>query len=308
MIRMRVAILFLVAILPIMVGEARAHTVVTDSVGRTIAVPKPFTRIISLYGAHTENICSLGRANALIGISRSDDYPAQITTRPRFNARDGIERFLAARPDLVLVRPMHWRAYPALWQGLEKAGVTVAALQPMGMKATYDYWRTLGTLTGARQQAESMVTNFKTRLADLKKATETIPMQQRPTVFFESIHRKLSTFSPDSTAMFALAAAGGINAAQDATPRHGTNIAEYGAERIIAHGADIDVYLAQTGTMNRTSSADIKQTPGFAAVKAVREGRVYTVSEDIVSRPTMRLLEGIATLRSLLRLPAKTEQ
>ncbi len=284
-------------------AASATETTITDSVGRIVAVHKPFTRIISLYGAHTENLCSLGREDAIIGISRSDHYPASITNRPRFNARDGIERFLAAKPDLVLIRPMHWRAYSALWQALQRSGITIAVLQPSDMKSIYDYWKMLGTLTGSEVQAKTMVRNFKARIHTLNQAIEHIPAKQRPRVFFESIHRKLSTFSPQSSTMFALMAAGGINAAQDATPRHGTNIANYGAERIIARGASIDVYLAQTGTMNKTNINGIKKTPGFNAIKAVKEGRVYTVDEDIVSRPTLRLLEGIEKIRSILKLP-----
>jgi iron complex transport system substrate-binding protein len=40
----------------------------------------------------------------------------------------------------------------------------------------------------------------------------------------------------------------------------------------------------------------IKQEPGFNVIKAVAADRIYLVDEKIVSRPTMRLLEGIYTI------------
>ena len=40
---------------------------VVDQAGRRIAVKKPFSRIISLYGAHTENLFALGGGDGLIG-------------------------------------------------------------------------------------------------------------------------------------------------------------------------------------------------------------------------------------------------
>lgn len=280
---------------------------IRDSVGRTITIHKPFKRIISLYGAHTENICSLGKEATLIGISQSDAYPPSITHKPRFHAREGAERFLAAQPDLILIRPMHWRAYPALWQILERSGITIAVLQPTGMKSICQYWRALGVLTGSKSQAQTMVTDFLQQIRKLELAINHIPQENRPRVFFESIHRKLSTFSPDSLSLSALSIAGGVNVAQDAEAHHGTNIANYGAERILAKGATIDVYIAQVGTMNATSVQDICQKPGFAMIKAVRNGQVYTVDETIVSRPTLRLLQGIRTIRSLLNLQGHNE-
>ena len=49
--------------------------------------------------------------------------------------RDDAERLLSVRPDLVLVRPMIERGYPAFVSKLEAAGVTVASLQPVGIDA-----------------------------------------------------------------------------------------------------------------------------------------------------------------------------
>ncbi|MBI4797325.1 MAG: cobyrinate a,c-diamide synthase [Desulfarculus sp.] len=46
---------------------------------------------------------------------------------------------------------------------------------------------------------------------------------------------------------FVLTSAGGVNVAGDAQAVRGTNIAAYGQERILAQGANIDVYLARRG-------------------------------------------------------------
>lgn len=286
--------LLLLAALPVCAAS------VTDTAGRVIIFDTPFARIISLYPAHTENLFELGASDALIGVSRGEDFPPAALEKPVFNARDGVERFLAARPDLVLIRPMHWRGYPALWQALKQADIAVAVLQPGNVEEMYGYWRNLGALSGKQQEAEAMVQRFTSGLADIRRHLTTIPEKRRPGVFFESIHRKLSTFSPDSMAMFVLKNAGGRNVAHDASPRHGTNIAAYGKERILARAAEIDVYLTQSGTMNRISTEAIKAEPGFSTIKAVREGRVFVVDEHLVSRPTSRLLEGIQVLHRML--------
>ncbi|MBW2164118.1 MAG: ABC transporter substrate-binding protein, partial [Deltaproteobacteria bacterium] len=79
-----------------------------------------------------------------------------------------------------------------------------------------------------------------------------------------------------------------------------TNIAAYGKEHILSHGDNIDVYLAQRGVMNQISVERIEKEGGFRAIKAVREGQVYIIDEKIVSRPTLRLLDGIYEIGGIL--------
>lgn len=271
-----------------------------DDAGRQIAPAPPALRIISLYGAHTENLFSLGLSQEVVGVSRGEDYPPAALDKPVFSYRDDPERLLAARPDLVLIRPMIWRGHRAWAQSLTLAGVRVVALQPRGFSEMYRYWRRLGQLTGRGPQAKAMVEKFQRGLADLEARVAGIPRAQRPRVFFESIHSKRKTFAPGSIAIFALTAAGGVNLAQKASSVRSTNIAEYGTERILSHAVEMDVYLAQQGAMNKVELETIKKAPGFSALKAVRNRQVYLIDERLVSRPTLRLLLGISKIQAML--------
>ena len=272
--------------------QAGATTFI-DRSGNRIVLKKPYQRIISLYGAHTENLFSLGINREIIGVSKNEAYPPQAMTKPVFSYHDDAEKFLAARPDLVLIRPMIARGYQNLVAKLRRAGVMVVSLQPRTIKEVYSYWKNLGLLTGRETQAEAMIKQFKRGIEKIRSLVKGIPVAKRKRVYFEAIHRKMRTFSPSSIAMFALRTAGGINVAEDAHARHGTNIAAYGKEHILSHADDIDVYLAQKGAMNHARIRSIMEEPGFRAIKAVREGQVYIVDEKIVSRPTLRLLDGI---------------
>ncbi|QGY40721.1 ABC transporter substrate-binding protein [Pseudodesulfovibrio cashew] len=278
---------------------ARAATL-KDDTGTTLFFDKPFERIISLYAAHTENLFNLGLDDRIIGVSATEDYPFQALAKPAFSPHDGVERFLAAKPDLVLIRPMQYRAYPGLWRALRNHHIQVAALQPNTVEEMYAYWRTLGRLTGRELEAERMVGDFKEGLEAALQRLDRITENRRPNVFFEAIHRKYATFSPGSMPLFVLQMAGGRNAAADATPHHGTNIANYGLERVLAKGARIDVYLAQYGKMNQVDVKSIMTVPAASRIKAVRDRNVFLVDEHLVSRPTMRLLSGIETVYRLL--------
>ena len=259
-----------------------------------------FQRIISLYPAHTENLTALGLTQELIGIAASDTYPPEILNKPRFSHHDNAEKFIAANPDLVLIRPMIAHSAPQLLEQLKGAGITVISLQPRSVEEMFDYWLELGRLTGKNESAEKMVSEFKNKLAETKQIVQKIPQEKRPRVYFESIHSRMKTFAPSSIAVFVLQQAGGINIATDAEARRSTNIAAYGKERILAHADEIDIFLAQKGRMNRVNVAKISGEPGFQAIRAVREGKIYLVDEQLVSRPTQRILAGIKKVRKIL--------
>jgi iron complex transport system substrate-binding protein len=270
---------------------------VTDSENRTLVFPQPFQRIISLYPAHTTNLLDLGLEQEIIACGPSDN---QLPDLPRVHFQDDPERLLALKPDLVLIRPMISRGYPNLVRTLEKNNVRVVSLQPTEMAELFTYWETLGKLTGREAQAKTMVETFGQRLAKITATLQQIPKDKRKRVYFEAIHRQMKTFAPNSMAMFVLESAGGINIAADADRMRETNIAAYGKERILAKADQIDLYLAQNGRMNPVSVDDIIKEPGFTVIKAVRARQIFLVDEEMVSRPTMGLLDGIAFVRSLL--------
>lgn len=275
-----------------------SNRAVVDQGGRMIPVSAPYGRIISLYGAHTENLFALGLDETIIGVSRNEVYPPKALGKKRFSYHDDPEKFLAARPDLVLIRPMIDRAYPRLVGRLEQSGIRVVSLQPGTVEEMYDYWEILGVLTGKREQAKEMAARFRSAVSALRALTSAVPQKKR--VYFEAIHDKMKTFTPRSMAIFALEAAGGINVAADARQVRTTNIAFYGKERILAKADRIDVYLAQAGAMNRPSREMIRTEPGFHLIEAVKNGEIHMVDEMIISRPTMRLLEGIRRIGSIL--------
>lgn len=287
---------FLLSFLPAM---ADGEKTIVDSSGQVKTVAKPFTRIISLYSAHTENLCSLGAKEQLVGISRSDDYPPSVMDFPQFSYREDPEKFIALQPDLVLIRPMIERSYPQFINKLKQAGIAVISLQPNSVEEMFAYWHSLGILTGREAQAQEMITVFKSRLKVIQESLTNVPDNQRPKVYFQSIHHKMKTFAPESIGTFVLREAGGINIAADAKQVRGTNIAVFGKEQLLSRGPEIDIFLAQQGRMNPVDIDTIMGEPGFAAIKAVRDGQVFLIEEALVSRPTLRILDGIEQLNAL---------
>ena len=272
-------------------------TPIIDNDGRVIQPDKPFQRIISLYGAHTRNLMDMGAGSQIIAIGRSDK---QLPDLPKRSFRDDPERLLALKPDLVLIRPMHSRAYPQMVEQLEANSVTVVSLQPTSVDEMFRYWQYLGILSGHPEEASQMIGRFGAGLVEISRQVETIPAEERKKVYFESIHKRMKTFAPQSMAIFVLESAGGVNVAQDAVQVRKSNIAAYGKERILSRAKEIDVFLAQEGRMNKVTVEMIRNEPGFQVIKAVQNNLIFLVDEKLVSRPTLGLLEGITQIFKIL--------
>lgn len=274
-------------------ADVRCETI-SDDKQRTIHINQPFKRIISLYGAHTENLLSLGLEKEIIGVSRNEQTKIKNLGKKTFSYHDGPEKFLAFSPDLVLIRPMIDNGYPGLIQRLEKSGITVVSLQPSGIDEVYEYWIKLGILTGKKTQAQQMVNHFKHRIHRIQQMTRNIPLKKK--VYFESIHSRMKTFTPGAMPIFALETAGGINIATDAVSSRNTNIANYGKEQILAKADRIDVFITQVGVMNPITLEQIKNEPGFGIIKAVKNNQILLINENIISRPVPDLIQGVLTI------------
>jgi len=278
--------------------QLKNRTTLIDEASRHIEIKKPFKRIISLYGAHTENLFQLGLNKEIIGVTKQDTYPIQATKKTIYSYHDDPERFLAASPDLVLIRPMIDRGYARLMNRLEQSGITVVSIQPKTVEDMYQYWLVLGALTGKEKEAHRMVQQFKDAVEKFQALSKKVKKPKK--VYFEAMHKNMKTFTRGSMADFILTTAGGINVAADGLSSRGTNIAIYGKEKILSKADDIDVFLAQTGKMNRPTVELIKNEPGFSTIKAVKNNKIYMIDEKIVSRPTMRLLQGIFRVGHIL--------
>lgn len=194
---------FLVALLSLAASAVRAAVTIplevddtgfVDSAGRRCNVQAPFRRIISLYGAHTENLYAMGAGDQVIGVGSNDDWPPEATSKPVHSYHDDLEKFLAVQPDLVLVRPMIDRGYGQLIRQLEDHGVLVVSLQPSSLEQMFVYWRILGLLAKRQAAAHHMIMNFKETMVRIRHLTAAIQAKKR--VYFEAIHDRMRTFYP----------------------------------------------------------------------------------------------------------------
>ncbi len=267
-----------------------------DDTDKLIVMKNPAKRIISLYSAHTENLFSLGLDKEIIGVYKNDNYPSQARSKKSYDYKSDPEKIIAANPDLVLIRPFIEKANPEFVKILEKVNINVVSLYPENFSMFEKYITKLGLLTGREENAKKLIAEFNVKIDRIKKITKDI--NPKVNVYFESTERNYRTVTNDSLPAFAIRVAGGINIANDVTPiSQGSTIASYDAEKLLAKGEKIDIYIAQEGSMNSGITIEkILNRPGFKSIKAVKDGRIFIIDEKIISNPTFRFIDGIKNL------------
>ncbi|MDR1516103.1 MAG: ABC transporter substrate-binding protein [Synergistaceae bacterium] len=258
-----------------------------DDAGFRVEFEAPVDRIVSLYTAHTENLIAIGGASRLVAASSGDD-PELVGDVPLLAIKPGLEQIVSLAPDLVLTRPMQVRSQEALYGRLRALGVKVLAIDPPKWEEFPDYIELLSRLIGDPSP---------TKAASLAKSLLSSGAAEDGAVgaLLITNGRSLATCAPDSWAARMMALAGFRNAAAgSARAMRGGVIANFGAERILAADKDIDVVLLQRGAMNTMSAADFRSDPRFLSLRAVRDGKVFDVSEADISRPSLlRLKMGV---------------
>ncbi len=283
---------------------------IEDDQGKIIRLEQPARRVISLYGAFAEMLYAIGAGDRLIARTEADHFPDAITELPSIGThmRPNVEMIIGMKPDLV-IQSMSRQEAIAEMESLARAGIPVAVFAPRNFSDIFSVMLRLGVLTGSEATAERRVLELQGRLREVQARlgvnaevqTEGKKEQQQPAecaakkplrVFFEVRSEPLTAAGQGSVIQDILSSAGAQNVVESDRA-----LLLYGFESLLF--ADPDVYIVQTGPMNRNPT-DPQKRPHFDQLRAVREGRVVSVDEFLYSRPGPRCVDAVEQLAAKL--------
>jgi iron complex transport system substrate-binding protein len=272
--------------------------VVTDVRGVEVDLSEPPERIVSLAPSNTEIVCALGACDRLVGVTDFDDYPAEVAAIPKvvLMAQVDVELVVAAEPDLVLAAGNE-QTPAAVVDQMEALGMRVVVLYPDSLEAVYADIELVGRAIRAEDEAIDLVDAMRRRAQDVADA---VAGADRPRTLYEVYHAEGTTYTAGTGSFLAtlLEMAG-------ADPVTGDAQGLIGAEDLVA--ADPEVILLGTASYDPTlgepaaAGAVVAARPGWASLRAVRDGRVLPYLDDIVTtRPGPRIVEGLEALARAL--------
>jgi iron complex transport system substrate-binding protein len=247
-----------------------------DSYGRSVEIPQEIERVISIGPNVTEIIYALDQGDLLVGRTDYDSYPREALELPSVGTitDPNIEIVIELDPDLVIAST---HTPKDALERIEKAGIpTVGIYTDQKFSGVYETIADTGYVLGADHEAETLITNMRTRVEAVVKAVEGAP---RPSVYYVVGYGEWGDFTAGADTFIheIISLAGGDNIAAD------TSGWSYSLEKIIEHDPDIIITTDKWDTPKLFAS-----TPGYRDLRAVRENRLYGVNNDIIDRQGAR--------------------
>lgn len=265
--------------------EATAAAVeVVDDSGRTVRLVQPARRIVALAPHLTELLFEAGAGAAVVGAAEYSDYPPAARAIPRIgDARAlDLERVMALRPHLIVA----WTSGTPQRQlaRLRALGHAVFENEPSGFEAIASAIERLGILAGTPAEARARAARFRAELARLRSAyAGRAPVR----TFYQVADRPLVTVSAGHVIADALALCGAVNV----FAQHRQWLPQPSREAVLLANPAAIVVAADA-----SRPAALTPWRRWRGVRAVADGRLYTVDPDLLHRATPRILSGIETL------------
>jgi len=249
-------------------------------------------RIVCLTEETVETLYLLGQEHRIVGVTGYAVRPAQVRReKPRvgaFTSAD-VPKILALHPDLVLCFSDLQADIAA---ELIRAGVEVHAFNHRDVAGILRMITVLGALTGAAAQAAELVAGYQARIAALRAT----PRPHRPRVFVEEWDE------PIISGIGWVSELVGIAGGEDV-------FAELAGEKLAKNRILLpeavpprapEVILA-SWCGKKVVPARIAARPGWDAVPAVRDGRIFEIKSPLILAPGPAALgEGLDAILAAL--------
>jgi len=255
---------------------------ITDDAGRTVTIPQTPNRIVSLAPSITEDLFALGLGEKVVGDTTYDNYPlaaVNITKVGGFSTPN-IEKIVSLKPDIVFASSLN---NDTVLSTLSGYGIPTVVLDPHSLTGILDNLSLIGKITGTTANSSALVANLTERLNKSNAISNATQTRGLYLVWWEPpTSAGADTFEGDL-----IARAGGINVAKLA------NVSGYGTmskESIVALNPSV---IFANSAMNSTVIEQVKSDPALTTVDAIKNGKVFVLNSDVISRPGPRAFDAM---------------
>ncbi len=262
----------------------------TDDAGRVITLERAPRKIVSMAPSNTEILFALGLGSRVVGVTNFCNYPPEAASVAKVgdSYSPDYEKIVSLEPDLVLAVGT---ADSQVVKGLEGYGLKVFVLQTRTVSQVADDIELVGKICRAEKAAKDLADELRDRIRAVAGLKAGLPATELPTVFW-CLDSELWTVGPKSFVADVIAMAGGRNVGADL----GTDYGQFSMESLLE--VDPDVIIIPV--LGASVPANLAKLAGWGTLTAVKEGRVYQVHPDVVSRPGPRIAEAVEEVAALL--------
>ncbi len=246
----------------------------------------PPQRILSLAPNVTEMLYFLGLGDRVVGVTQFSDYPPEARRKPKVGSfvRLNLERILSLKPDLA-IGTADGNPAPQIAR-LQELGIPVLRIDPRTLPQMLESLVRIGVRTGVPDEARARARALRERIEALTARVRDLP---KPLVFLQLSLKPLISANKNTYLNDLIERAGGRNLTRDLPSPY----PRVSLETVLTGKPEILLILAQSP---RAEKAARTFWPRWRRIPAVRNGRVYALDADLLTRPGPRAPEALERL------------
>ncbi|MFW6040788.1 MAG: ABC transporter substrate-binding protein [Thermoplasmatota archaeon] len=281
-------LIVVILILALLVGsfgstlsKGSSDITVTDARGETINFESSPERIISFMPSNTEILFYLDVGDRVVGVDDYSNYPKEVEGLPTVGDAFSVdyEKIASLSPDVVVIPFYNTEAI----ENLEDVDIKVVATASTSVSDVYSDMELLGEMCGVKETAEHKVRELKNQMDDITADARDIPFSKRSTLLYITGVEPIYTAGNDTFQHTLFVNAGFNNIASNKSGWY--TISE---EEIISDNPDV---IIAPERLNE-SIKELKEKDTWQDINAVKNDNIFFVDEDIVSRPSPRIIDG----------------
>jgi iron complex transport system substrate-binding protein len=268
--------------------------VLVDGQGRTVRLPQPAQRVVSIAPSNTEILFAVGAGSQVVGRDEFSDYPPEAAALASVGGGWGplnMEALVALQPDLVLAADIN---PPEQIAALEELGLVVFQVpNPTDFEGLFANIGTVGQLVDRQANARALVEKLRERVAAVEAA---LAGAEPVMVYYEADGTDPNapwTAGAGTFQDMLIAMAGGENVAADIQ-----GWGQISLEELVARDPVVMIFGA--GPWVPTTAVSVAEREGWEAITAVAQGAVYPLDTNWVDRPAPRLVDALEAMARLI--------
>ena len=262
---------------------------IEDGFGNIVKLEKTPERIISMAPSNTEILYALGLGEKIVGVSAFCDYPEEALAVEKIGDFIGTnyEKVIELEPDLIVNYGM---LEDDARQIYSDAGIPVISFMPESIEEVIGAIKQIAVATDSVEEGNDLVQSMERHKDDIVAKVQNTDSVK---VFYEVWHDPLMAAGAGSFIDGLVNLVNGVNVASDAEGEY----PNYDFEQLIEN--DPEVYLTANDLPEKTAES-IAARPGYDNITAIKNGEVYLLDGNILSRPGPRIVEGLEIIARAL--------
>jgi iron complex transport system substrate-binding protein len=241
-------------------------------------------RIVSLSPTATEMLYAVGAGDQVVAVDDQSDYPEGVPVTDLSGYEPNVEAIATYEPELVVASDLPEDVTAGL-EGLDVDVLNVPAA--VTLDDSYAQIAEVGDATGHSEEAADVVADMR---AEIDELADSVPERDEPVTYYHELDDTLYSVTSD-TFIGEIYSLAGLESVADAADPDGElgGYPQLSAEFVV--DADPDFVFLADGECCGQDATTIAARPGWADLRAVRDGRVVSLPDDVTSRWGPRVVD-----------------